>query len=445
MASKRVIQINSFNAGSTGRIAREINAVAREEGWQTWFLYGREWKGSHITDGERAAYPWEVLLHGGLSRVFDCLGRLSYFSTRHIIERIEEIQPDVIHLHNLHGYYVNYGMLLQWLNEKNIPVVWTLHDCWPFTGHCPHFDFVGCAKWMTQCYHCQLKKGYPASYVFDNSKGNYIYKRKLYEHCQNICLVPVSQWLSNLLPKSILRTHPKQVIYNGVDTNIFYPREKGECDALRLRLGLEDKIVLLGVALPWGERKGFNDYIELARYLDKNSVIVLVGLDEKQCELLPKNIIGLRKTHNVDEMATLYSMADIVLNLSYEETFGLTTAEGFACGTPGIVYNKTASPELITPETGFIVEPKDYNKIANRIKIIEEKGKKAYIGKCRKWALERYDKEKQYHKYIDLYNRLLNEVNMNQAHQITPPHKSYENALLMSSIYATFQNERRVA
>jgi glycosyltransferase involved in cell wall biosynthesis len=295
-------------------------------------------------------------------------------------------------------------VLFHYLKKVNIPVVWTFHDCWPITGHCSHFTFVGCEKWKTQCYNCPQKTGYPASYLIDRSKKNFILKKELFNSLSNLTLVPVSQWLSGILKESFLQNYPIKVINNGVNTEVFRPSEVSD---FRNKHGLIDKFVLIGVATSWGERKGLNDFIELSKLLDSDFQIVLVGLTKKQIELLPKNILGIERTESVDALADIYASADIVLNLSYEETFGLTTVEGFACGTPGIVYNATASPELIEESTGVVVEQGNMNKLVEAIYTIKNNGKQYYSDACVNRAHRLYKKEDRYREYIDLYEGLI--------------------------------------
>lgn len=295
-------------------------------------------------------------------------------------------------------------VLFLYLKKVNIPVIWTFHDCWPITGHCSHFTFVGCEKWKTQCYNCPQKTGYPASYLIDRSKKNFILKKELFNSLFNLTLVPVSQWLSGILKESFLQNYPIKVINNGVNTEVFRPSEVSD---FRNKHGLIDKSILIGVASVWTLKKGLNDFIELSKLLDSGYKIVLVGLTKKQIEQLPENILGIERTENVEELADIYSSADIVLNLSYEETFGLTTVEGFACGTPGIVYNATASPELIDVSTGIVVEQGNINKLTEAIYSIKKKGKEYYSEACVNRAYRLYKKEDRYREYIDLYEELI--------------------------------------
>jgi putative colanic acid biosynthesis glycosyltransferase len=404
--TKKILQINTVvNTSSTGRIAEEIGLTAMSNGWDSYVAYGRN-KRPSASKLIKIGNNTDIKLHGLQTRLFDRHGLASKGATMKLIQEIKKIKPNIIHLHNLHGYYLNYEILFGYLSVVNIPTVWTFHDCWPITGHCVYFSFVGCEKWKTQCYSCPQKKGYPASYFIDRSKKNYNLKKELFNSLSNLTLVPVSQWLSGILKESFLQNYPIKVINNGVNTDVFKPSLNSD---FRNKYGLKDKFILLGVASVWEERKGLKDYIELSKILESEFQIVLVGLNKKQVEQLPNNILGIERTDNVGELADIYSSADLVLNLSYEETFGLTTVEGFACGTPGIVYNATASPELIDVSTGIVVEQGNINKLVDAIYSIKKKGKEYYSEACVNRAYRLYKKEDRYREYIDLYEELIGE------------------------------------
>lgn len=398
-----LLQINvSVNDGSNGTIAEEIGQLAIEKGWRSYIAYGRKALASQ-SELIRIGNKCDIYWHGFESRFLDNHGLASKNATTSFIKAIDRIKPDIIHLHNIHGYFLNYKILFEYLTNTTIPIVWTLHDCWAITGHCAHFVNLGCENWKTQCGNCPQKHAYPKSLFFDRSKTNYDLKKKLFTSLKSMTVVSVSKWLKEVVDKSFLAKYPSVVIYNGVDTDIFKFHENG----LRKKYGLENKFVLLGVASTWSASKGLLDYCKLGECLTDKYQIVLVGLSDKQIKNLPLNIIGLKRTDNVQDLVDLYSMADVVMNLSYAETFGLTTVEGLACGTPGIVYNSTASPELITDETGFVVETGDINGVVNAIKTIFNNGKIFYSKACRQRAINFFNKDYQYRNYIDLYNELL--------------------------------------
>lgn len=404
---KTLLQINVVaNWGSTGRIAEEIGITAINQEWDSYIAYGRntrESKSKLIKIGNK----WDIGFHGLKSRLFDMHGLGSKDATIKLVKQIENIKPDLIHLHNIHGYYLNYSTLFNYLSTANIPIVWTLHDCWSFTGHCTYFDYIGCKKWEIQCHNCPQIKSYPESLFIDRSKENFNLKKALFKSVNNLTIVPVSDWLSQVIKKSFLSSYPIQTIYNGISLDTFSPID--DTKMIKEKYNINNRNILLGVATSWSSRKSLDDYIKLSSHLSTDYVIILIGLSQKQIKTLPNNIIGIPRTENIQELVKLYSAADIVLNLSVEETFGLTTVEGFACGTPGIVYNCTASPELITKETGLVVEKNNITALKNAIFEIISNGKNHYSSACRERAVNHYNKEDRYNEYIQLYNKILNQ------------------------------------
>lgn len=393
----------AYNCGAPGRIVEQIGVLAKGRGWDVYAVHGvRHSNFSQLTTLCKVT-PEQERNHALRSYLLDEHGLGSRHYTEQVVKRIKELDPDVIHLHNLHGYYINYEVLFRYLKEAKKPIVWTFHDFWAITGHCAHFDFNGCTKWQTLCHDCEHHREYPFSFI-GRSRRNYLLKKQSFTGLENVTLVPVSKWVGSILSQSYLKEYPIHVIYNGIDTKMFYPKMSD----IRRHLGVEGKFVLLGVAFPWGRMKGLEDYIELRKHLSENNVIVMVGLTKKQIEALPKGIIGIERTQSQNELAEYYSMADITLNLSYQETFGMTTVEGMACGTPGIVYNKTASPELVSPETGFVVEPRDIKGIVEAIRQIKSNGKAFYSENCRKRVLDNFDKDVRFVDYVDLYDSLIN-------------------------------------
>jgi len=316
----------------------------------------------------------------------------------------KKIQPDVIHLHNLHGYYVNIEILFNFLTIENTPVVWTLHDCWPITGHCSHFDYVGCEKWKTECYSCPQKKMYPASFLFDNSRQNYSLKKQLFTSVKDMALVPVSNWMADILKQSFLQKYPIEIIHNGINLSQFKPAN-GE--HIKNKYQLENKFIILGVASVWKERKGLKDFVELSISLDKNFQIVLVGLSAHQIKSLPENIIGINKTENVEELVRIYSIADVFVNPTWEDTFPTTNVESLACGTPVITYKTGGSPEAIDATVGIVVEKGNINGLVQAVKHVQKRGNKYYTNACVERVRQFYNKDDQYKDYLNLYNKLL--------------------------------------
>lgn len=334
-------------------------------------------------------------IHGVITRVFDRTGFASWHATKRLLSYLEEIKPDIIHLHNIHGYYLNIKMLFDYLNSHNeIQVVWTIHDCWPITGHCAYFSAIQCNKWKTGCHKCPQKNTYPKSWMLDASKINWIQKKRCFEK-RDIQLVTPSKWLKTILMESFLQNNNIEVIYNGLDLDVFKPVNDRK----------NNRKYILGVASEWTERKGLRDFVELRKYLDRTYDIILIGLTEKQIKELPNGIIGLKRTENVAELVSYYSGAEVFVNLSVEETMGMTTVEALACGTPVIVYNTTALPEVVDQNAGIIIDKiHDVEAVAEAIVRIS----KGNYDNCRR-SVTQYENKKQFLKYVTLYKRVCGE------------------------------------
>lgn len=401
---KKILQINTvINSGSTGRIAEDIGLLAINRGWESYIAFGRNnrfSKSNKIKIGSSASIYFHVLL----SRLFDRHGFGSKVATRKLIKKIDILKPDIIHLHNIHGYYINIELLFNYLKKANIHVVWTLHDCWAMTGHCTHFMSVNCNKWKTNCNTCPLKNEYPASLYFDQSNKNFFQKKGLFTRVESMTLVPVSDWLGGVVKESYLNKYPIVRIYNGIDLDLFFPRNV-EC--LRKKIGVENKTVILGVASVWDKRKGLADFLRLSDLLKADEVVILVGVSQKIINTLPENIIGIRKTERAKELSDFYSLADVYLNLTWEDNFPTTNLESLACGTPVITYKTGGSPESITSDTGFVVDQGDLLSVRKSIDMIKSKSKAYYTNNCRNRAMYFYDKDTQFEHYFNLYKRLL--------------------------------------
>ena len=351
----KVLMINSVcGVGSTGRICTDIAQNLEKEGHICKIAYGRgivpeKFQKYAIKIGSSLG----VNTHAALSRVFDSAGLHSKFATKKFLKWAEEFNPDVLHLHNIHGYYIHIGLLFQWIKSRpNMQVKWTLHDCWAFTGHCAYFTMANCNRWKNVCMQCPQKKKYPSSLLFSRAKQNFLYKQKAFTGVQNMRLITPSKWLADLVGESFLKEYPIEVQYNTIDTNVFKPTESD----FKKRYGLQDKKIVLGVASVWDERKGLADFYKLASMLDERYVIVLVGLTQKQIAGLLPNMVGIQKTSSPRELAEIYTAADVFVNTSKEETFGLTTIEAQACGTKAIVYKDTACEEIVQTFGGIAVE-----------------------------------------------------------------------------------------
>jgi len=342
-----VLLINAVcGTGSTGKICTQIAQAYEQDGHTVKIAYGRDGfvPEQYRKYAVRIGSGLEVKLHGVLTRLTDRHGFGSRKATKAFLRWAEEFDPELLWLHNLHGYYLNLELLFDWIKSRpNMQVKWTLHDCWAFTGHCAYFDYVGCDKWKTCCHHCPQKSSYPASAGLDGSRWNFEKKRDLFTGVANMTLITPSNWLADRVKASFLGEYPVEVVYNTIDTEIFKPTP-GD---FRQRYGLEDKKMLLGVASTWEKRKGLADFVQLAGMLDDSYRIVLVGLSPEQAAQMPANIISVPRTNSPQELAQIYTAADLFVNPSYEETFGLTTLEASNCGTDGIVYAGTACEEVV--------------------------------------------------------------------------------------------------
>lgn len=387
---KKLLQINvTANWGSTGKIAEQIGIKAMEHGWESYIAYGRMCnpsKSKLIKVGSRL----NVYEHYLENRLFDNEGLASRVSTKKFIKQIEQIKPDIIHLHNIHDHWLNYKILFEYLNTTDIPIVWTQHDCWAFTGGCMHFVHSNCEKWKIGCNKCPQRKN-----IIDRSLYNYNHKRTLFSSNNNLTIVPVSQWLADFAQESFLKNKKIKVINNGVDLNVFVPSSKEK-----------KKFQILAVSSVWHKAKGLYDVFNLRELLSDEYEIIMVGLSADQIKQLPAGIVGVQRTQNIQELVKLYSEADVLINPTYADTFPTVNLEALACGIPIITYKTGGSPETIDEETGFVVKQGDLNAL---VKAIEKMKTNPLSSKsCRLRAEKLYDKDKCYEKYIGLYNELLN-------------------------------------
>lgn len=400
---KKIYQINVVaNSGSTGRIVEGIVHLALANDFECYTAYGR-WANESLASLYKVGSKVDIYNHVLQTRIFDKHGLASKYATKKLIKHISQVKPDIIHLHNIHGYYVNYPILFRYLAQLDIPIVWTLHDCWSFTGHCVHYTAVGCQKWKYECSNCPNLMDYPQSWLFDSSKSNYLLKKKYFTLLKNMTIVTVSNWLASEVRQSFLGKYPIKTIYNGLDTQKYHPIAVG-----KEKYGWENKFIILGVATFWNQRKGLNDFIELAKILSDDDQIVLIGLSKRQIRDLPSNIIGLERTESVQQLVELYSMSDLFVNFSIEETFGLTTIESMACGTPALVYNSTACPEVVNEEVGFVIEPHNITAVKQAIEQIRQVGKTFYSQKCQSYVKAQFSDESRYKDYLSLYYKLIN-------------------------------------
>ncbi|WP_308576485.1 glycosyltransferase [uncultured Fusobacterium sp.] len=392
----KILMINSVcGVKSTGRICTDLAKELEENGHEVKIAYGREKVPSEYQKyAVRIGNDLDVKIHGLQSRLFDMSGFGSKKATQKFIEWTKKYNPDVIHLHNIHGYYINIEILFQYLKKEfRGKIIWTLHDCWAFTGHTPYCDSINCRRWIKGCYNCPLLKEYPLSLI-DNSNENWKRKKKVFTNVPNMMIVTPSNWLSNLLKESFLADYPVKIINNGIDTSNFYPLKSD----FKKKYNLLDKFVLLGVATSWDKNKGLPDYIKVAELLNESYQLVLVGLTKNQIQKIPKNILGIERTNSIQELVEIYSAADLFLNLSYCENFPTVNIEAISCGTPILTYKTGGSPEIVDKYGGIIIEQGNILQIVEAIKKIRKNGiKMLNINK------EEYDKIKVTKQYLELY------------------------------------------
>ena len=348
--------------GSTGRIAADSCRTLMAQGHQCVLAYGREKANCDDIPTVQIGSAMDYRLHAVRSRLLDDPGFGSRTATRRFLQWVRQYDPDVIWLHNLHGYYLHIGELFSYLRTCGKQVYWTLHDCWSFTGHCAYFDFVGCDRWKTGCHDCPQKGSYPKSILLDNSRGNYERKKGLFTGIPNLKLIVPSHWLESRVKESFLGDYPVEVVYNTVDRDVFKPTP-GD---FRQKYGLEDKKIVLGVASVWESRKGLKDFLALSELLDGQYQIVLIGLTPKQIASLPRNILGLPRTNSAEELAESYTAADVFVSPSTEETFGMTVLEARCCGTQAVVYQGTACQEIVE-QFGGVAVPRGPEHLKNAV------------------------------------------------------------------------------
>ena len=390
---KKLLQLNvTANWGSTGKIAEGIGKAALDRGWKTYIAYGRHMNPSESTL-IKVGNKLDVYAHYARNRFLDGEGLGSKGATHSLITQIEEIAPDIIHLHNIHDHWLNYPVLFDYLATNNSPIVWTFHDCWAFTGGCPYFEIPPCDKWLIQCEKCPLRKG-----KIDRSRLQYNKRKELIASLGNrLTIVPVSKWIYDFCNNSILQNSNIKLIHNGIDVTKFRLKEdntpKGK--------------MILGVANIWDKRKGLNDFIKLREILPQKFQIKLVGLTKSQINKLPDGIDGITKTQNIDELVTLYNRATVFVNPTYADNFPTTNLEALACGTPVITYRTGGSPEAIDENTGIVVERGDLQGLANSILGVINNPQNFSREACRERAVTHFNQDIQFGEYIDLYDQLL--------------------------------------
>ena len=400
---KVIVSVNLGNFGSTGGIMRNISALAEEEGYLTYRAYPENVK--NLPPEERdiiLCNSFVLRVNRKLAEITGRNGCFAVISTLRFLSALNKIKPDILHFHNLHNSYINIPLLFGYVKKRNIRVIWTLHDCWSFTGRCPYFDMAKCNKWQTGCGNCPYPKdGYPSALV-DKTAKMWKLKRKWFTGVEDMTIVTPSQWLADLVKESFLKDYPVKVINNGIDLSVFKPTESD----FRRKHGIDDKYMLLGVADGWGARKGLDVFIELSKRLDsKKYQIVLVGTNDNVDKQLPDNIISVHRTQNQQELVEIYTAADLFVNPTREENYPTVNMESIACGTPVLTFRTGGSPEIPDETCGAVVDCDDIDALVSEIiRITEEKpfSQEACLQRAKA-----FDKDKLFGEYVNLYeNRI---------------------------------------
>ena len=405
----KVLEINATNTFSTGNIMFGIAEVAKEKGYDVYTAskYTRQSKELENLVNHKDHYLIGSRWENTLARYFAWYTDIQDFGpkigTRKLIKKIKKIKPDIIHLHDIVGWYIDIGIFFEYLKKINVPVIWTMHCCWAYTGRCIYYDAAKCYKWKIECNHCPQRNSYPYSKIFDKSRFNYKRKKKLITSIKNINIVTPSEWLKSEVKESFLKDYPVTVINNGIDLELFKPRESN----FRNAFGLEDKKIVLFVAAAWSERKGLKDALEIAKRLDDDYKVVVVGLSKKQEEKCPDNVISLGKIRDIKKLTEVYTQADVFVNPTYEDNFPTVNIEAQACGTPVITYNTGGSGENIDLRVGEVIEKGNVDEIEKQIKNICKK--ETDKEELRKFVESNYSKKDKFLDYIKLYQEVLND------------------------------------
>lgn len=393
----RILMINVVcGIRSTGRICTDLATILEEQGHEVRIAYGR---GSvpekYLKYAVRIGTDLDVKLHALYARMFDGCGWGSKKATEKFIEWVDDFNPDVIHLHNIHGYYINIEVLFSYLRACKKKIVWTLHDCWAFTGHSAYCDAVNCERWILGCYDCPCLKVYPSS-VMDNSNRNWQKKKRLMDRIPNLSIVTPSEWLAKQVSKSFLAQYPVRVVHNGIDTARFYPMNTN----FKEQYGIVGKKVLLGVSTSWDDMKGYSDFLKLAEKIGEDYKVVLVGLTKAQIKKLPESILGIERTNSVNELAQIYSAADLFLNLSYCENYPTVNLEAQACGTPVLTYETGGSPETLIGSISISIPKGNISALTKAVIKMSNNSEHVIFDKSL------IDNKVCYNNYIEVYNHV---------------------------------------
>lgn len=387
---------------STGRIVAGIYNEVKAAGGEAKVAYGFR-KAAIVPECDRYRINSKAgyYFHNILAKITDKTGLYSKRQTKRFVKWIKEYDPDIVNIHNLHGYYINYEILLNYLAKTKKIVVLTLHDCWAFTGHCAHFDMLGCEGFLSGCSECPHKKAYPKSYFLSRAAENYNLKKRLLSGIENLTVVTPSNWLKELAKQTFLGDKEIRVINNGIDLSVFSPTDSD----IKRKLGIENKKMVLAVANNWNYGKGLDDINIIADKLPSDIKIVMVGLDKKQLKKVNKNIVALNRTSSIKELAYLYSAADVFINPTREDTFPTVNIEALACGTPVITYNTGGSPEIIGDNCGWVIEKGDISAILQTI--MEHREKEENISSACVFYAKNYNVQDKFKEYIELFKGLV--------------------------------------
>lgn len=406
----KVLRINAlYGINSTGTTVKELHLALQTNGIES-FVAAPIFIGTTTNDKHfyKIGNILDRKIHALLSRVFGKQGYYSILSTIRLLHWIKLIKPDIIHLHNLHSNYINVGILLKYCACNKIPVILTLHDCWFFTGKCVYYTEFGCSKWKYHCGNCPALHSGNNSWIFDKSSQMLKDKCSWFSRIDMLYVIGVSKWITEESQQSsILKNASKHLcIYNWINQSIFYPRQT----LLRAKL-LKDKYshIILASAWTWNTEKGLNDIIKISQLIESNIVFVLIGeIDADIC--LPNNIVSVGRVMEQNRLAEYYSAADVFVHLSIRETFGKVTAEALSCGTPVVVYDSTASPELVTPATGRVVKIGDTAGVIDALYELIKIGKKNISDACVLFANENFNITVNINKYMELYKKIYRDI-----------------------------------
>lgn len=410
----KLLQINNVlrTSTSTGRIVREIGDLAIGRGDESYIAYSRGRDGMVSCSSETlpVGNALSVAWHGIVTRLADRHGLSSSAATGKLIRQMSVIRPDIVHLHNINGYFLDYRLLFRYLAESGIPVVWTVHDSWLYTGHCYYYSSIGCTKWQTGCGACPQRKAFPSSLLADRSRRNWLDKKKAFTSVPEyrMTVVAVSEWMKGELEKSFMGGYDIRVIRNGIDTAVFSPA--ADRDSIRGRLGLGRKKTILGVAGIWSREKGLDDFISMAGLLDKDEAIVLAGVDEAQKKMLPGNVIGIPRTADARTLAEIYSAADVFVNPTRQDNYPTVNLEAQSCGTPAVTYDTGGSSESICPSAGAVCRKGDVRELLDAARRLVSRGKEYNGSICRRYATDNFRKEDRYADYFRLYASLADKM-----------------------------------